>query len=350
MSADETLVLDDEAFLAHDAGPGHPERRERLLLVRRALHQQPRTGLRLAAPRAATRAELLRVHEAAHVERVAATEGLPAAQLDPDTATSADSYRAALLAAGATLQGVEEVLQGRARGAFALVRPPGHHAEAGHAMGFCLFNNVALAAEHAVAALGCRRVLVLDPDVHHGNGTQHAFAERRDVLYVSSHRWPFYPFTGPVQDVGRGAGAGFTVNLPLQAGMGDGDLLHLYQEVVAPIVQQWEPDLILVSAGFDTWQHDPLGGLAVSAAGFAALFALFRRWADESCPDRIVCTLEGGYDPQGVLVGVTAALSAMSAERAPDAVVEQGPCAAARTTALQARKALAPYWPALRLA
>ena len=347
MTADGTLLLDDELFLAHDAGPGHPERPGRLEPLRQELLAAPPAGVRIERPRAARGDELRRVHTSEHVDRVAATEGLPAVQLDPDTVTSARSWEVATHAAGATVQAVEAVVSGEARGAFALVRPPGHHAEPDHAMGFCLFNNVAVAAAHAVESLGCERVLVLDPDVHHGNGTQHAFADRADVLYVSSHRYPFYPFTGPVHEVGHGAGAGYTINLPLGAGMGDGDLLHVYQEVVSPVVAAWKPHLVLVSAGFDTWHADPLGGLAVTEQGFAALFALFRRWADEHCPGRLAASLEGGYDPAGVRAGVLAGLDAMTAAQAPDVSVDQRPCADAQVTVLKARQALAPHWPVL---
>ncbi len=343
----DTLILRDPAFLDHDPGPGHPENAARLQAVLDDLDARPVAGTRTDAPRDATRAELERVHTSAHVDVVAATEGRRV-MLDGDTTTSAGSWRAAVRAAGATLAATEAVVGGEASGAFALVRPPGHHAEPAHAMGFCLFNNVAVAAAHAVAELGCRRVLVLDPDVHHGNGTQHAFAERDDVLYVSSHRYPFYPFTGPVTEVGTGAGTGFTINLPMGPGFGDAELLHLYQEVVSPVVRAWEPDLVLVSAGFDTWQADPLGGLAVTRAGFDALFGLFRGWADEHCPGRLACTLEGGYDPAGVVQGVRAALRASTARAAPDVGLDRGPCTDAQVTVKKAKAALAPRWPVLR--
>ena len=249
----DVLVLRDDAFLDHRPGPGHPERPERLEAVHADLDAHPVPGTAFAVPRAVTDAALLRVHDADYVARIAATEGIAETWLDPDTRTSPGSYRAARLAAGAVCQGVDAVMDGTAAGAFALVRPPGHHAEADAAMGFCLFNNVAVAAAHAIAERGRERVLVLDPDVHHGNGTQRAFWRRRDVLYVSTHRHPFYPGTGWVDEVGAGEGEGYTVNLPLPAGMGDADFLHLYQAVVEPLVDVYRPDLILVSAGFDTF-------------------------------------------------------------------------------------------------
>jgi acetoin utilization deacetylase AcuC-like enzyme len=359
MPAAPTLILRDERFLRHDAGPGHPENAARLAAVMRSLAAEPVPGTAVAAPRAATREELAAAHDRAHVDLVEATAEAAAARghvrLDPDTVASAESFQVARLAAGATLAATEAVCGGRAHGAFALVRPPGHHAEAGRAMGFCLFNNIAVAAEHAVAALGCRRVLVLDPDIHHGNGTQHRFFDRADVLYASSHRYPFYPGTGWHDEVGRGAGAGFTINLPLPMGLGDADLLHVWEQAVAPVVRSWKPDLILVSAGFDCWHADPIGDMAVTERGFAALYALFASWADEHCPGRIACTLEGGYDPAGVTAGVRAALQALtppaSGQRDPTdarASLDAPVSIAARDVARRARATLAPWWPVLR--
>jgi acetoin utilization deacetylase AcuC-like enzyme len=343
-----TLILRDDRFLAHDPGAGHPENAGRLAAVHADLDARPVAGTTTAAPPPAGRPALARVHAPGHVEAMERTAERPRVQLDADTATCADSFEAARLAAGATLAAAEAVVSGAARGAFALVRPPGHHAEHGRAMGFCLFNNVAVAAAHATAELGCRRVLVLDPDVHHGNGTQHAFEARDDVLYVSSHRYPFYPGTGRHDETGSGPGAGFTLNLPLPAGLGDADLLFLYRDVVGPVVLAWEPDLILVSAGFDTWHRDPIGDLRLTAAGFAALWALFRGWADAHCPGRLVATLEGGYDPAGVVAGVRAALDAMTGPASPDAQLDAAPREAARTIAARARATLAPWWPVLR--
>jgi len=334
-------ILRDDLFLSHDPGEGHPESPARLRAIHASLDRDPVPGTVLVAPRAATREEILRVHAPAHLDAIARTAGRPRVWLDADTRTSETSYEAALRAAGATIEGVERVLAGEATGAFALVRPPGHHAEAARAMGFCLFNNVAIAAAHAVEAKGLRRVLVLDPDVHHGNGTQHAFWTRDDVLYVSSHRYPFYPGTGAYDEVGEGPGRGATVNLPLPAGAGDADFLFLYQEVAEPVVRAFEPELILVSAGFDTWRDDPIGGMAQTERGFAALYALFRRWADEHCPGRLVMVLEGGYDGAGLVAGVRAALGAMTAAAAPSVEVEGRASAIARGVAGAVRRALA---------
>lgn len=342
-----TVVYRDPTFLDHDPGEAHPENARRLAAVYESLDLRPVAGTRYEEPRRARWTEIERVHHRAYVEKVARTEGLGRVPLDLDTATSPRSYEAALLAAGSTLRGVEAVVSGEATGAFALVRPPGHHAEADYAKGFCLFNNVAIGAVHALKAGGLRRVLVVDPDVHHGNGTQHAFWDRPEVLYVSSHRYPFYPGTGAATEIGAGRGRGYTVNLPHPAGTGDADLLHLYEAVASPIVRAFEPELILVSAGFDTWRADPLGGFAVTERGFEALFGMVRRWADASCPGRIVCALEGGYDPAGVVLGVRAALEAMTAKETPEVRVGGRPTTQARTTADRLRHLLAPHWPSV---
>jgi acetoin utilization deacetylase AcuC-like enzyme len=343
-----TLILRDDRFLEHDTGPGHPERAARLEAVHESLDRAPIPGTVEATPRAATRDELLAVHGAAHVDRVEATAGVAHSQLDGDTPASAGSWEAAIRAAGGACQAAELAVSGEADGAFLLCRPPGHHAEAAAAMGFCLFNNAAAAAEHAVRNLGCRRVVVVDPDVHHGNGTQHAFWDRADVLYVSSHRFPFYPGTGAADEVGAGDGTGFTVNLPLPAGLGDTDLVHLYESCASPVVRRFAPDLVIVSAGFDTWHADPLGDLAITETGFSSLFALFRRWAEESGPGRLVSLLEGGYALEGVVAGVRAGLSVMSAERAPEVTLDGAVSDAARAVEARVKRALSPHWPELR--
>lgn len=345
----DVLILRDAAFLDHRPGAGHPERPERLRAIYQDLDAHPVPGTTTEAPTEAPDEAILRVHDAAYLKRIAATAGVPETWLDPDTRTSPGSYAAARLAAGAAVGAVDAVLEGRAGGAFALVRPPGHHAEADAAMGFCLLNNVAIAAAHAVADGGLSRVLVLDPDVHHGNGTQRSFWRRRDVLYVSTHRHPFYPGTGWVDEVGAGDGEGFTVNLPIPAGMGDADLVHLYRSVVEPVVDAYRPELILVSAGFDTYLADPLGGMRMTGAGYLALFRLYRSWAERHCPGRLALALEGGYDLAGLVLGVRAGLTAMTeapgALGDPEALADLGePSEAARRTATRVRVAQSPYW------
>lgn len=308
-----TRVLTDSACLEHQAGPMHPESPSRLRAITRLLERTPIAGLEQGSPREATRAELERVHDPAHVAHVLSLAG-QSAQLDPDTAMSEGSARAALLAAGAVTQLVHEVLSGTAQNGFALVRPPGHHAERQHAMGFCLFNNVAVAAEAARQA-GAERVLIVDWDVHHGNGTQHAFYEREDVLFCSSHQFPFYPGTGAPTDIGKGAGRGKTVNVALPAGMGDAEYGAVFHEVFLPVGQRYRPDLILVSAGFDPHRADPLGGMNVTERGFAAMCSALKALAEEVCGGRLVLTLEGGYDLDGLAQSAHACLEVLTGAR-----------------------------------
>lgn len=345
----QTLVLRADECLEHDTGPGHPEAPERLRSVHASLDAQPIAGTATRSPRRATHGELARVHAEEHVDRIARSACRSWTQFDPDTAAGARSYEAALLSAGAVMDATESVVQGAARGAFALVRPPGHHALGDSPMGFCLFNNVAVAAEHAIHELGCRRVVILDVDVHHGNGTQDAFYRRNDVLYVSTHRFPFYPGTGSMEEIGAGPGEGCTINIPLPAGLGDADFVHLYRAVVEPVVDEHEPDLILVSAGYDTWNGDPLGGgMTMTGDGYRALAALFAGWAARHCAGRIVFALEGGYDPAGVVAGVRATLDVLTgATPIESSEMDAAPCRAARSVGEAVRRRLAPSWRSL---
>lgn len=347
MSPSKIHLYRDDLFLDHDPGPGHPENAARLSAVYTDLDLAPMAGLVNCKPAAASESDILRVHDPLYFRAVSRTEGRAHVQLDPDTATSQRSFEAALASAGAVVDGCRAVLGKEAQGAFILGRPPGHHAEKTSAMGFCLFNNAAVAAAWAKEEVGLSRILILDPDVHHGNGTQHSFYRDPNVLYVSSHRFPFFPGSGWFDEIGEEKGAGFTVNLPLPPGQEDDDFLYLYQEVVDPIVQNFEPELILVSAGFDIWHRDPLGGMGMQAAGFRRLFALFRSWADRFCPGRLVCTLEGGYDPAGNQAGVRAALEVMTAKEAEALEPEPPAGARAREVASRARQCLAPFWPSL---
>jgi len=295
------LLISDERMLLHDPGPGHPECAERLEAVTQALQGLEDTTW--AQPEPATRAQIERVHEAAYVDLVESYRGRSGA-LDPDTATSPDSVEAAYLAAGAALDAVTEVVSGHYRHAWALVRPPGHHAEADEARGFCLFNNVAIAAAHARAELGKERVLIVDWDVHHGNGTQHSFYDRDDVLYFSVHRYPFFPGTGAAGECGVGAGEGYTVNVPFPGGQGDGDFVAAIEQLLVPIADVFRPDLVLVSAGFDAHRRDPLGGMEVTDDGYAAMAALVQGIAERHAGGEVVLLLEGGYDLQALGNGV----------------------------------------------
>jgi acetoin utilization deacetylase AcuC-like enzyme len=286
------LIAFSEKMIAHDPGPGHPECPERAVAAARALRDLP--GARWIEPQPATRDDLIRVHDGAYVDRIEALRGR-AAQLDPDTHLSAASVEAAYLAAGAAVDAVRAVVQGKTRHAIALGRPPGHHAETAAAMGFCVFNNVAVAAAHA-RTLGCERVLILDWDVHHGNGTQHIFETRRDVLFMSLHQFPLYPGTGGLDECGSGDGAGYTVNVPWPAGLGDGDYLHALYALLVPIADRFKPDLVLVSAGFDAHDDDPLAAMRLTTRGFAEMAGVVKAIADKHARGRVVLVLEGGYD------------------------------------------------------
>ena len=288
-------VIASPRFADHLTPPGHPERPERAEAMAAVVERFRATGGRVEEPRAATDADLLRVHTAEHVKTITATRG-KAVMLDPDTFTSPESEEVARLAAGAVLAGVDAVLDGPAGArAIAVVRPPGHHAEADRAMGFCFYNNIAVGAAYA-RSRGCARVAILDYDVHHGNGTQWAFYEDPTVLFVSSHQYPYYPGTGDAHETGRGAGLGYTLNLPLEAGARDTDVLDRYQREALPTLERFRPELLMISAGFDAHERDPLAGCRMTTEGFRRLTALLVGAADRLCEGRVVLVTEGGYD------------------------------------------------------
>jgi len=262
--------------------------------------------------RRAEKEELCWIHSSHYVDLVAGTEGKNRVSLDPDTSTSSGSYEAALLAAGGLCEAISSVITGALDNAFALVRPPGHHAEQGRAMGFCLFNNVAIGAKYAQERHDLGRILVIDWDLHHGNGTQHSFEEDPSILYFSTHQYPYYPGTGAFQEVGREEGQGFTVNVPLSVGHGDGEYAGIFERVLRPIATQFDPDLVLVSAGFDIYENDPLGGMRVTPTGFAALMRSLMDIADECCNGKVVVTLEGGYELTGLRDSVKAVLKELA--------------------------------------
>src|SRR6478736_128256 len=289
------VLVSSKRFVDHVTPAGHPERPERgetLHAVATAFKEQ---GGEVIEPRSATDEDLLRVHTQEHVDAIVATRG-KATMIDEDTFTSPDSDEIARLAAGAVLTGVDRALDGpQGSRALVLVRPPGHHAEADRAMGFCLYSNIAVGAAYA-RSRGCARVAIVDYDVHHGNGTQWIFYEDPKVLFVSSHQYPFYPGTGAASEQGRGAGLGFTLNIPLAAGAKDGEIEQKYAEQVIPAVRSFNPDLLMISAGFDAHELDPLGQLRMTTQGFGRLTKMLVDLADEVCEGRVVLVSEGGYD------------------------------------------------------
>jgi acetoin utilization deacetylase AcuC-like enzyme len=338
------ILISSERFAEHMTPPGHPERPERAEAMDVIASRWRDSGGEVVAPRAATREQILRVHDSAYLQSIAETAGRAMA-LDPDTYTSPESYDIALLAAGATIDAVERVWSGSHSSAFALLRPPGHHAERDRAMGFCLFNNVAIAAAHA-RSLGSRRVAIVDYDVHHGNGTQHIFERDPNVLYVSTHQFPYYPGTGAVGEIGLGPGAGATVNLPLEVGATDDDYRVVFDEVIVPVVRQFGPELLLVSAGFDAHERDPLAGMRLTTAAFGAMTAALRGIAEECCGGRIALVTEGGYDLRALAASIDAAVQALAprSARDPEWVPSGIASDRGRRSADAAKQALAAYW------
>lgn len=337
-------LFDHPAFLEHDTGPGHPERPERLVAFDRGLREAGLDG-RLAhrQPREADAADVLRIHSDRHLLDLEAARTARVA-FDPDTPAGPRSLEAALLAAGAATQAVDALLDGELDSALVAVRPPGHHAERDRPMGFCLLGNVAIGAAHALAR-GLDRVAVVDWDVHHGNGTQHAFESDPRVLFVSSHAWPFYPGTGALGEMGQGRGRGFTVNLPLPQGCGDAEYGALYEDLVGPVVESFAPQLVLVSMGFDPHADDPLAGMRVSAAGFGRL-ARACLAAAAPAGGRVAFVLEGGYDLDGIAGSAAEVARAALGEgesTPPPAIDNRG---AALLAAL--RSAHSGHWPVLR--
>ena len=304
----------DPIYLEHEER-GHPESPQRL---RRALQVLEETGMlaRLtrieASPISIER--LQAVHDEAYIERVRRMAERGGGHLDMDTYLGPRSYEAALVAAGGLVNAVQAVLAGQIHSGFALVRPPGHHATASRGMGFCLFNNVAVAARYALDEGGLERILIVDWDVHHGNGTQDIFYRESDVLYFSTHQYPHYPGTGHWREIGEGDGAGFTVNVPLSPGVGDEGFERIFDELLYPLAERYRPQLILVSAGFDAHWKDPLASLQLSIAGYAHLARTLTSMADELCEGRLVFTLEGGYHLDVLGYGVLVCLRVLLGE------------------------------------
>ena len=348
--ADATLLITDDAMLDHNPGLGHPERADRLRAILRSLRERRIEGVAWATPRPATLASLQRAHNPQYVETVELTRGHPET-FDQDTASSAGTVQAAELAAGSVIDAVEAVM-GRGGGgggaggtrAFALCRPPGHHAEANRAMGFCFFANVAIGALHAISEFGLERVLVLDWDVHHGNGTQHILESRPEVLFISLHQHPFYPGTGGLNECGHGAGEGYTVNVPMPAGCADEEYLAIFDDIIVPIADAYAPQLVLVSAGFDAHAADPLAGMRVSTEGFRTMCAKVRGVADRHAGGRLVLALEGGYDLESLVASVRACVEDLTGVQRGEESDAAGRTKTSLALIGRVRDVQAPYW------
>jgi acetoin utilization deacetylase AcuC-like enzyme len=319
------FVLDD-CYLLHDPGSRHLESPKRLLAIKQALAS---TGAaerwQRLQPRPAHLDELELVHTPGHLEHVRLAAKRAPSYLDPDTVVSSESYRTGLFAVGGVLECVDAICKGNLRKAFAFVRPPGHHAGPAKAMGFCLFNNVALAAAYARVVHHLERVAVVDNDLHHGNGTQAIFYDDPHVLYISSHQFPFYPGTGNFDEVGRKEGKGYTLNFPLPAGTNDSTFVPIYSKIVRPILEQYQPQLILVSAGFDAHFKDPLGSLRLTQDGYASSAASLIRAAERCCGGRICFVLEGGYSYEALTECTQAVMAEMEENRPRELELPESP-------------------------
>jgi len=334
------VFLAHPSSLAHDTGP-HPERADRIVAINHELERRGWLGWeRLRSP-AVNRRMLTAVHPLEYVAAIEDAAASGGGQLDADTVISEGSFEAALHGAGGAVALVDLLLDGSASTGFSSHRPPGHHATRAQAMGFCLFNNIAVAATHAVQNRGLERVMILDWDVHHGNGTNDIFHASDQVLFVSIHQWPLYPGTGSSRDVGAGAGEGFTVNLPVASGSGDHVYRSLVDDVVVPLAQAFVPQLLLVSAGFDAHVDDPLASCQVTDGGFAAMARSVRR-VGETLGVPVGCVLEGGYALEALARSVAATMEALSGPLSEE--TDGVPLAPA---ALEARVRLAPWWPSL---
>jgi acetoin utilization deacetylase AcuC-like enzyme len=293
-------------------GFAHPESPDRLAVIYEML-ENPLMSWKFTEiePREATHKEIEAIHAPSYVDFIASTAGKRSVFLDPDTSTSPQTYETAKLAVGGVLNAIDSVMEGEVDNAFALVRPPGHHAEKDTAAGFCVFNNIAIGAMHAISKYNLKRILIVDWDLHHGNGTQHSFYGDHRVLYFSTHQYPYYPGTGSLTENGRGQGEYYTINVPLTVGIGDPGFVKIFRKILQPVALEFNPELILLSAGFDTYFQDPLGGMQVTPDGYAAMTRVLLDTAEACCKGRFVAVLEGGYHLGGLVKCVKAVLEEM---------------------------------------
>lgn len=315
----KTAVVVDKAYLKHQPGEAHPERPERVKVLLDLAAELDRGKFQLLVPKPANRADIEATHGKEYVQLIESTTAHDVFALDGDTITCRDSFSVSVLAVGGLLHLIDAIAAKEFQNGFALVRPPGHHALRNRAMGFCLFNTMAIAAEYVKRIYGAKKVLIMDWDVHHGNGTQAAFYDDPSVLFISTHQFPFYPGSGAVNEVGVDAGEGFTLNIPLPAGCADTEYLQVFQEIVVPAAERFQPDWILVSAGFDPHRRDPLGGMDVTEEGFAAMARQLLVLAEKFAGAKIAFLLEGGYDLAGLKNSVAAVLDAMQRSGEPSA-------------------------------
>ncbi len=308
----KTGIVKDTRYLQHSAGFAHPESPERLAAIYEMV-ENPLMDWKFShiEPREATHKEIETIHSPSYVKFIASTAGQRSVYLDSDTATSPETYEIAKLAVGGVFNAIDSVIKGEVDNAFAFVRPPGHHAEKDTAAGFCVFNNIAIGAMHAILKYDLKKILIVDWDLHHGNGTQHSFYRDPRILYFSTHQYPYYPGTGSLEEFGQGEGEGYTINVPLREGAGDAAFVKIFRKVLQPVALEFKPELVLLSAGFDTHFQDPLGGMRVTPEGFAAMARILLNIAETCCQGRFVAVLEGGYHVVGLTRSVKAVLEEM---------------------------------------
>ncbi len=337
-----TGVVYHPIYMEHETD-GHPERKERLTS---ALDMIRSSGLEVefVTPRPATLEEVRMVHSPGYIDQVRAISERGGGYLDLDTVVSRRSYEAALMAAGGVITGIERVNDGL-ENAFALVRPPGHHALPNRGMGFCIFNNVAIGAKCA-QKMGLEKVLIVDWDVHHGNGTSAIFYDDRSVMYFSTHQFPHYPGTGRVKELGMDGAEGFTVNVPLPWGTGDSGYVAAFEEILKPVALEFHPDIVLVSAGQDPHQADPLSSMNLTTGAFGYMAAAVKEIADRCCDGRLVAALEGGYNLSALAESIVAVLRAFSGEDPGRIDRDEDPRAAERIE--EVKRAMTPYWSCFR--
>ncbi|MBI5199869.1 MAG: histone deacetylase [Nitrospirae bacterium] len=306
-----TGIIMDNRYLEHKAAFHHPENPQRLEAIYKGIKENEIfEKLLLIEPRIADKEEIALIHDYQYIDEIESYAGSQK-MLDADTYLSERSPEIARLAAGGLLNLVDAVISGRITNGFALIRPPGHHAEKDRAMGFCIYNNIAIGARYAMARYCLERIAIIDWDLHHGNGTQNAFYADPGVLYFSIHQYPHYPGTGAFSEIGTGKGEGFNINIPLSSGHGDADYCLIFDEIISPVCREFQPQLIMVSAGFDIYFMDPLGGMQVTEKGFGAITSKIISIADDLCAGNLICVLEGGYNLEGLAQGTIEVLNKM---------------------------------------
>jgi len=309
----KTAIVKDDRFIKHSAGDYHPESPDRLIAIYKKIEPLSEK-LSLIKTREAKREELLEVHSERYIELIEKLRGRDFS-LDADTSGNSYSAEAAFLAAGSSVDITTAIMKGAFDNGFALIRPPGHHAENSRAMGFCIFNNIAIAAANLIRNGLAMRVLIVDWDIHHGNGTQHAFYGRDDILYFSTHLYPYYPGTGYFDESGEGKGVGYTINAPLTSHKGDDDFLYIFKELLSTVCERFAPDIILISAGYDIYYKDPLGSMRVNEEGFFRFTEFFKHLANKYCNNRLCLFLEGGYNIEGLANSVYRTIESLLSDK-----------------------------------